>query len=152
MVATVPVPKSLRLTLKQFGNNLKLARKQSHLTTDFLSKKAGITRVTLSKLEKGDPGVSIGVCSKVLNALEALNGFHDLISSLALVKKDSSNYKKKTSSISSKNKTQLKTKTKLKSVSSSRSRVVSKSNSRIKSKTNTRTKTVGKNLRKIKRK
>lgn len=151
MVATVPVSKSLRSTLKQFGNNLKLARKQSNLTTDFLSKKAGITRVTLSKLEKGDPGVSIGVCSKVLNALEALQGFNAMISSLALVRKDSINSKKKTTIVS---KTSIKTRSKLKQTITpkSRSRVVSKSRSRIKSKNIVRTKTAGKNLRKIKRK
>ena len=151
MVATIPVPKSLRLTLKQLGNNLKLARKQSNLTTDFLSKKAGITRVTLSKLEKGDPGVSIGVCSKVLHALEALGGLNEMISSLTLIKKDNNNYKKKTTAKANSN---LKTKNKSKSRSSlvSRPKVANKSKVRMKTRKVVSTKLNTKNSRKIKRK
>ncbi len=37
-----------------------------------VAERAGISRVTLSKLEKGDPGVSLGIFASVLQALDLL--------------------------------------------------------------------------------
>lgn len=43
-----------------------------------VAERAGISRETLMRLERGDSGVSIGVCSSVLFALGLVKHFEDL--------------------------------------------------------------------------
>lgn len=43
-----------------------------------VSERSSISRVTLSKLENGDPGVSIGVYASVLHVLGMLNHLEEL--------------------------------------------------------------------------
>lgn len=58
-----------REALAQFGENLRLARRRRKLTVKMVSERAGISRTTVWKIEKGDPSVAIGFYVKVLNAL-----------------------------------------------------------------------------------
>ncbi|RZK10577.1 MAG: XRE family transcriptional regulator, partial [Flavobacterium sp.] len=44
----------------QLGENIKLARKRRKLTAIQLAERAAIERATLRKIERGDPGVSMG--------------------------------------------------------------------------------------------
>lgn len=46
-----------------------------------VAERAGISRVTLSKLEKGDPGVSLGIFASVLLALDLLHRLDSLADS-----------------------------------------------------------------------
>jgi len=55
--------------LRQLGENLTTWRKLQQLTAEQVAERAGISRSTLSKLEHGDPGVSMGVLLEVLRAL-----------------------------------------------------------------------------------
>jgi transcriptional regulator with XRE-family HTH domain len=51
------------------GERLKLARKRRNLTTSLLSERAGVSRATLYKIEKGDPSVAMGYYAAVLDVL-----------------------------------------------------------------------------------
>ena len=55
--------------LKQVGNNLRHARLRRRYSAETVAQRAGITRKTLWRVERGDPGVAIGVYARVLQAL-----------------------------------------------------------------------------------
>lgn len=61
-------PRQARL-LAAVGEQLKLARLRRRLTAAQVAERAGISRPTLSLLEKGDPGASLGNLLKVLAVL-----------------------------------------------------------------------------------
>lgn len=62
-------------TLKQLGENIKLARKKRKLTTIQVSGLAAIDRSTLYKIEKGNPGVALGAYFNTLRVLGLQNDF-----------------------------------------------------------------------------
>ena len=64
-VIPVLLPRVSRL-LEAFGENLKLARLRRKYSADSVAQRAGITRRTLSKVERGDPGVALGVYARVM--------------------------------------------------------------------------------------
>lgn len=70
MGKTIPslLPK-LRRLLRRLGENLKLARLRRKYSAEIVAQRAGITRVTLSKVEKGDPGVALGIYARVMQVL-----------------------------------------------------------------------------------
>jgi len=55
--------------IEEFGEDLKLARKRRKLTTKQVAERAGITRTTLYKIEKGDYSVSFGAYFNVMVVL-----------------------------------------------------------------------------------
>nr|WP_199078085.1 helix-turn-helix domain-containing protein [Pedobacter sp. ASV19] len=59
----------------QLGENIKLARKRRKLTAIQLAERAAIDRVTLRKIEQGDPTVSMGSYFNVLRALNLQEDF-----------------------------------------------------------------------------
>ncbi len=62
------LPKNKKL-LKAVGENIKLARLRRKLTMDQVSERAGISRPTLSSLEKGSASISLGIILQVLLVL-----------------------------------------------------------------------------------
>ena len=70
MGKTIPtvLPRVARL-LVGFGENLKLARLRRQYSADSVAQRAGVTRRTLSKVERGDPGVALGVYARVMQVL-----------------------------------------------------------------------------------
>ena len=124
MTATVPVSKSLKQKLKQICNELKTYRHRKGISASLLAKKASITRVTLSKLEQGDIGVSVGIWLKVLSVLESTDKFLNLLSS-AINKNSASskNVKKTTTKTKIKSKAIAKTSTKPKTKAKTKSKV-----------------------------
>ncbi len=72
-------PQSLARKLNLLGEQIRLARQRRHLTMAMVSERAGITRVTLSKIEQGSPNVTMGAYANVLFAL----GLSDNITLLA---------------------------------------------------------------------
>jgi len=58
-----------RLLLEAFGERLMLARKRRKITTEVAAARARITRVTLSRAEKGSPEVSLGIYFRILSVL-----------------------------------------------------------------------------------
>ncbi len=62
------LPKHLRL-MSRLGENLKLARLRRRLSAEQVAQRAGISRPTLHKIEKGDPTVAMGSYFMVMNVL-----------------------------------------------------------------------------------
>ena len=55
--------------LALMGEQIKLARLRRKYSVNMIAERAGISRATLWKVEKGDPGVAIGIYAKVLKAI-----------------------------------------------------------------------------------
>lgn len=55
--------------MKEFGSNLKLARRRRRLSVEQVAERAGISRTTLWMVEKGSPGVAMGAYMQVLFVL-----------------------------------------------------------------------------------
>lgn len=60
----MPIP--VGRALKKLGQNLCDARRRRRIPMQLAAERAGISRVTLSKIEKGDDGVSLGSYAKAL--------------------------------------------------------------------------------------
>ena len=69
-------------SLAEFGQHLRGWRMVLGLTAQQVAERAGITRVTLRKIETGDPGVRFGSVMQVLRALGALDQAVDAIDPL----------------------------------------------------------------------
>ena len=55
--------------MKEFGNNIKLARLRRKLSLEQIAERAGISRTTLWLVEKGAPSVAMGTYVQVLFVL-----------------------------------------------------------------------------------
>ena len=64
----VPMPATTR-ALRELGENIRLARLRRRITSELLSQRAGISRPTLRKIERGDPRVTLGAYANTLHAL-----------------------------------------------------------------------------------
>ena len=62
-----PVP--VTRVLRKLGHDLRDARRRLRIPVAILAERASISRMTLNKVEKGDPGVSLGTYATVLFAL-----------------------------------------------------------------------------------
>ncbi|ODT72648.1 XRE family transcriptional regulator [bacterium SCN 62-11] len=67
--ASVTLFPKVAARLKVLGENLRLARLRRRITSLQLAQRAGISRPTLSKLENGDPGVSLAAFANVMFCL-----------------------------------------------------------------------------------
>ena len=61
----VPVTRALR----KLGHDIRDARRRRRIPVAILAERVSISRMTLNKVEKGDPGVSVGTYATVLFAL-----------------------------------------------------------------------------------
>jgi transcriptional regulator with XRE-family HTH domain len=70
MARTEPalLPRVSRL-LRGYGENLKLARLRRRYSAETVAQRAGISRKTLSKVEKGDSAVALGIYARVMQVL-----------------------------------------------------------------------------------
>jgi len=66
------LPLNVRRALTKLGGDIRDARRRRRLPVALLADRAFISRSTLSKVEKGSPGVSLGVYACVLSALGLL--------------------------------------------------------------------------------
>ena len=64
----VQTPK-LKALLQAFGENIHLALLRRRLSSTMLAERAGMTRMTLRSIERGEPTVSLGAYSNVLFSL-----------------------------------------------------------------------------------
>lgn len=70
-----PVTAKTRLAARQIGESLSTWRKLYNLTSQELAEKAAVSRSTISRLENGDPTVSLETflnVSRTLNCLDAV--------------------------------------------------------------------------------
>ncbi len=80
--SAIPIP--IRRALRKFGQDIRDARLRRRIPVVVMAERASISRTTLNKLEKGEPGVSIGSYATVLFVL----GMAERLSDLADVKSD----------------------------------------------------------------
>ena len=62
-----PIP--VRRALRKLGQDIRDARRRRRIPVEIMAERASISRTTLSKVEKGDPGVSMGIYARVLFVL-----------------------------------------------------------------------------------
>lgn len=75
-INNMPLP--VKRTLKKFGNDLRDARKRRRIPMELAAERASISRVTLSKIEKGDEGVSLGAYARILFVLGMIHRLAEL--------------------------------------------------------------------------
>lgn len=78
------LPLPVRGVLQKLGRDIRDARLRRRIATAVMADRASISRTTLNKLEKGDPGVSLGIYATVLFVL----GLSDRLATLADVTTD----------------------------------------------------------------
>ena len=66
---TSPLLPTADKVMKEFGNNIKLARLRRKLSVEQIAERAGISRTTLWLVEKGAPSVAMGTYAQVLFVL-----------------------------------------------------------------------------------
>ena len=76
MKSKLPIP--ILRALRKLGHDISEARRRRRITTALMAERAGITRVTLSKIEKGAETVSISGYARVLFVLGMVDKLKDL--------------------------------------------------------------------------
>lgn len=80
--STTPIP--VRRALRKLGQDIRDARLRRRIPTEILAQRASISRMTLYKIENGDPNVSMESYATVLFVL----GLIDRVSELADASED----------------------------------------------------------------
>lgn len=78
-IINLPIP--VKRALKKLGNDLRDARKRRRIPMQLAAERAEISRATLSKIERGDSGVSLGAYAKVLFVLGMIERLSELVDS-----------------------------------------------------------------------
>lgn len=76
--ATVVLPIPVRHALRKLGHDVRDARRRRRIPVAIAAQRASISRTTLVKIEKGDPGVGIGIYATVLFVLGMAERLADL--------------------------------------------------------------------------
>lgn len=63
----------MKRALLKLGEDIRDARRRRRIPTQVMAERASITRSTLYKVERGDPGVGLGIYATVLFALGMLD-------------------------------------------------------------------------------
>src|SRR5665213_3512701 len=69
MRKTPPLPLPVKRALTKLGTDIRNARLRRRIPTTLMSERAFITRMTLGRVERGDPAVSLGIYAVVLFVL-----------------------------------------------------------------------------------
>jgi DNA-binding XRE family transcriptional regulator len=78
------MPLPVKHALRKLGRDIRDARRRRRIPAAIAAQRASISRTTLVKIEKGDPGVAIGIYATVLFVL----GLADRLGDLAAPKND----------------------------------------------------------------
>lgn len=80
----LPIP--VQKPLKKMGQDLNDARRRRRIPMDIMAERAGFSRITLAKIEKGDPSVSMGAYAATLFVLgmvehlaQVADSVHDIV-------------------------------------------------------------------------
>ena len=79
--SSVVLPIPVRHALRKLGHDLRDARRRRRIPVAIAAQRASISRTTLVKVEKGDPGVAIGIYATVLHVLQMADRLGDLVAS-----------------------------------------------------------------------
>jgi transcriptional regulator with XRE-family HTH domain len=72
----LPIP--VKRALTKLGADIRDARRRRRIPTALMAERAGISRMTLHKIERGDSGVSMGSYATVLFVLGMAGRLNDL--------------------------------------------------------------------------
>ena len=88
MARQVPsvLPRLTRL-MANVGENIRKARLRRAYSSETVAQRAGITRKTLYRIERGDPAVALGIYARVLQALRLENDLAAIAADDALGRK-----------------------------------------------------------------
>ena len=78
------LPLPVLKVLRTLGRDIRDARLRRRIPTAIMAERASISRTTLNKVEKGDPGVSLGIYATVLFVL----GLSERLGDLADIRTD----------------------------------------------------------------
>ena len=76
--ASVALPIPVKRALRKLGQDLRDARKRRRIPVAIAAERASISRMTLFKIEKGDPGVALGHYAAVLFVLGMVDRLADV--------------------------------------------------------------------------
>ena len=79
MSPAINLPIPAKMALKKVGKDIGDARKRRRITMELMAERAGISRVTLGKIEKGEPTVSMGAYATVLFTLGMIDHLRNLV-------------------------------------------------------------------------
>jgi transcriptional regulator with XRE-family HTH domain len=74
--AITPIP--AQRALRKLGQDIRDARRRRRIPAEIMAERASTSRTTLTKVEKGDPGVSMGIYARVLFVLGMIERLADL--------------------------------------------------------------------------
>lgn len=72
------LPFPVKRALIKLGQDIRNARKRRRIQIELMAERAMVARSTINKIEKGDPGVSMGVYATVLFILGMLDRLSDI--------------------------------------------------------------------------
>lgn len=74
--SAVPIP--VGRALRKLGHDIRDARRRRRIPVAILAERASVSRTTLNKVEKGEPGVSMGIYATVLFGLGMIDRLADI--------------------------------------------------------------------------
>jgi DNA-binding XRE family transcriptional regulator len=78
MAKTAALPLPVSRALRKLGHDMRDARRRRRIPVAILSERASVSRMTLNKIEKGNPGVSLGNYAAVLFSLGMTDRLADI--------------------------------------------------------------------------
>jgi transcriptional regulator with XRE-family HTH domain len=79
MKKQVNLPIPAVMALHKMGSEINDARRRRRITIKLMAERAGVSRATISKIERGDPTTSIGGYASVLFVLGMTSRLADLV-------------------------------------------------------------------------
>jgi transcriptional regulator with XRE-family HTH domain len=73
-----PVYPQVTRALTKLGRDISLARRRRHIAAEDFARQMGVSRMTLHRLENGDPGISLNTLTMALSVLGRINAVSDL--------------------------------------------------------------------------
>lgn len=75
----VHLPLPAMKALRKMGKDINDARRRRRITMELMAERAGVSRTTIGKIEKGDPTASMGGYASVLFVLGMVDRLSDLV-------------------------------------------------------------------------
>ena len=74
-----PLPIPVKKALRKLGQDIRNARLRRRITMELMSERASISRTTLTKVERGNPSVSLGIYACVVFVLGLVSNLENLL-------------------------------------------------------------------------
>lgn len=78
----LPIP--VKKAIEQFGQDIRDSRRRRRIPISIMAERASVSRITIGRIEKGEPSVALGTYATVLYILGMIDRFSELVD----VKKD----------------------------------------------------------------